>query len=208
MSIAVHAARRGRLSADDLVLIVGVGGIGSFLTYCASAQGAEVIAVDLDPGRVDMAMALGASKALLASTSGEPGSELMADGRQPTLAFECTAAPDPLVMAVRVVADNGRVVVVGHQPRLVDFDFKLLTFGEKEMIGTMAHAFEADFSGALELLSLRPEVWSHLAPTVYPLEDLVTAGLQPMAEHRQSQGKTLFDPSLGEPRPLRPRPLS
>ena len=69
MSIAVHATRRGRLTADDLVLIMGVGGIGSFLTYCASAQGAEVIAVDLDPGRLEIAIALGASKVVNASQS-------------------------------------------------------------------------------------------------------------------------------------------
>ncbi|HEY6628465.1 MAG TPA: hypothetical protein VI193_05755, partial [Acidimicrobiia bacterium] len=65
--------------------------------------------------------------------------------------------------------------------------------------------YAADFSDAVDLVNRRPEVWSHLAPTVYPLEDLVTAGLLPMAEHRQKQVKTLFDPSLREPRPLRPR---
>ena len=108
-------------------------------------------------------------------------------------------------MAVRAVADNGRVVLVGHQPRRVDFDFKLLTFGEKEMIGTMAHAFSSDFGDAVSLLNRRPEIWANLAPTVHPLEDLLTAGLLPMAEHRQSQVKTLFDPSLRESRPLRPR---
>ncbi len=65
-----------------------------------------------------------------------------------------------------------------------------------------------DFADAVELLTRRPEIWSHLAPTVYPLEDLVTTGLQPMAEHRQTQVKILFDPSLSEPRPLWPGPLS
>jgi (R,R)-butanediol dehydrogenase / meso-butanediol dehydrogenase / diacetyl reductase len=129
-------------------------------------------------------------------------------GRRPTLVFECTAAPGRLESAVRVASDNGRIVVVGIQPRQVSFDFKLLTFGEKEMIGTMAHAFDADFAGAIELLTRSPGVWSNLAPTVHPLEDLVTAGLQPMAEHRQKQVKTLFDPSLREPRPLRPGPIS
>jgi (R,R)-butanediol dehydrogenase/meso-butanediol dehydrogenase/diacetyl reductase len=139
------------------------------------------------------------------SESDEPGDRLIDGDRQPTLAFECTAAPGPLKMAIRVVADNGRVVVVGHQPRPVEFDFKVLTFGEKEMIGTMAHAYAADFRDAIDLVNRRPEVWGHLAPTVYPLEDLVTAGLLPMAEHRQKQVKTLFDPSLQQPRPIRPR---
>ncbi|HLF42606.1 MAG TPA: alcohol dehydrogenase catalytic domain-containing protein [Acidimicrobiia bacterium] len=206
MSIAVHACRRGRLSGDDVVLVMGSGGIGSFLTFCASAQGAAVTAVDLDPGRLEMAKALGASRTIDASQLGDLEDLLMDDERRPTLVFECTAAPDPLELAVRTVADNGRVVVVGHQPRRLEFDFKLLTFGEKEMIGTMAHVFATDFSQAVELVNRRPEVWEHLAPTVHPLEDLVTAGLLPMAEHRQGQVKTLFDPSLREARPLRPRP--
>jgi (R,R)-butanediol dehydrogenase/meso-butanediol dehydrogenase/diacetyl reductase len=205
MSIAVHASRRGRLSADDLVLVIGVGGIGSFLTYCAATQGAEVMALDLDPGRLEMAIELGASRTSNASDLSELLKQL---DRPPSLLFECTANPEALDLAVRVAADNGRVVVVGHQPRPFDFDFKLLTFGEKELIGTMAHAFGADFSDAVALLNRRPEVWADVAPTVYPLEDLVTAGLLPMAEHRQSQVKTLFDPSLREPRPLRAGPVS
>jgi (R,R)-butanediol dehydrogenase / meso-butanediol dehydrogenase / diacetyl reductase len=203
MSIAIHAARRGRLREDDLVLIVGVGGIGSFLTYCASAEGASVIAFDLDPERLKMAKALGADRVVTAPLATDFNDLLHHEGRRPSLVFECTAAPGPLEMAVKVVADNGRVVVVGHQPRPLEFDFKLLTFGEKEMIGTMAHTFNSDFSDAVEMVNQRPNVWTHLAPTVHPLEDLVTTGLLPMAKHRQTQVKTLFDPSLSEPRPLR-----
>jgi (R,R)-butanediol dehydrogenase/meso-butanediol dehydrogenase/diacetyl reductase len=205
MSIAVHAARRGRMSPDDLVLIVGVGGIGSFLTYCLAAQGAEVMALDLDPGRLEMAIELGASTTVDAAEAAGLVDHLASIGKRPTLVFECTANPEALDSAARVVADNGKVVVVGHQPHPFDFDFKVLTFGEKELIGTMAHAFNADFADAVELLTRSPDVWAHLAPTVHPLEALMTAGLIPMAEHRQSQVKTLFDPSLREPRPLRPR---
>ena len=41
MAIAVHAARRGRVAADELVLIIGAGGIGSFLTFAAVSAGAD-----------------------------------------------------------------------------------------------------------------------------------------------------------------------
>lgn len=206
MSIAVHAARRGHMNGDDVVAIIGTGGIGSFLTYAAAAQGAIVTAVDRDPDRLEVATALGATRTVDASKSDGLEDRLVADVGPPTLVFECTATPGPLALAMRVVASNGRVVVVGHQPRRIEFDFKLLTFGEKEMIGTMAHAFSADFSDAVELVNRRPEAWSRLAPTVYPLEDLVTAGLLPMAEGHQSQIKMLFDPSLREPRSFRARP--
>lgn len=206
MSIAIHATRRGRTKSDDVVVIMGTGGIGSFLTFATAAQGATVTAVDLDAGRLEVATALGAARTVDASELAGLEDRILADVGPPTLVFECTAIPRPLDLAVRIVAPNGRVVVVGHQMRPIEFDFKMLTFGEKEMIGTMAHAFSADYSDAVELVSRRPEAWSRLAPTVYPLEDLVKAGLLPMAERRQSQIKTLFDPSLIEPRPLRPRP--
>jgi len=206
MSIAVHASRRGRIHEGDVVVILGTGGIGSFLTYAAAARGATVTAVDLDQSRLEVASALGATRTVDASDPEDLGARLIADGGPPTLVFECTANPNSLNLAVRTVADNGRVVIVGHQPQPLTFDFKQVSFGEKELIGTMAHAFAADFSDAIELVNRRPEVWGRLAPTVYPLEDFVTAGLVPMVERRQSQIKTLFDPSLNEPRLLRPRP--
>jgi hypothetical protein len=81
-----------------------------------------------------------------------------------------------------------------------------VSFGEKELIGTMAHAFAADFPEAIRLITRSPEVWLQVAPTVHPLESFLTAGLTPMAERRQSQIKTLFDPGLNEPRRLRTQP--
>lgn len=201
MSIAVHALRRGRVGEGEAVAVLGAGGIGSFIVYTAAAIGAAVTAVDLDPSRLAVAATLGASKTFDAS---EPGlyDRVVADG-QPTVVFECTAIPDSLALAVRTVVDNGRVVIVGHQLQPFAFDFKQVSFWEKELIGTMAHAFASDFGDAIELINRAPEVWRQVAPTVHPLESFLTAGLAPMAEGRQSQIKTLFDPTLTEPRQLR-----
>jgi (R,R)-butanediol dehydrogenase/meso-butanediol dehydrogenase/diacetyl reductase len=206
MSIAVHASRRGRVGEGDVVAILGTGGIGSFITYAAAAAGATVTAVDLDQTRLEVAAALGATRTVNAAYSEDLGARISADVGPPTLVFECTANPDSLKLAVRTVADNGRVVIVGHQPQPFTFDFKQVSFGEKELIGTMAHAFAADFGAAIELINRNPAVWVKVAPTVHPLESFLTAGLTPMVERRQSQIKTLFDPSLTEPRPLRIKP--
>lgn len=206
MSIAVHASRRGRLREGDVVVVFGTGGIGSFLTYAAAASGALVTSVDLDQGRLGVAAALGATRTVDATDPIGLGARLIAEVGPPTLVFECTATPNSLELAVRTVANNGRVVIVGHQPQSMSFDFKQVSFGEKELIGTMAHAFAADFVEAIALVNRKPDVWAPLAPRVYPIEDLLTAGLTPMIEKRQNQIKTLFDPSLHEPRDLRTRP--
>ena len=206
MSIAMHASRRGRVREGDIVAVLGAGGIGSFITHAASAAGAAVTAVDLDAGRLAVAEDLGASRTVDASLGGDLSERVISDIGAPTLIFECTANSDSLSLAVRTVADNGRVVIVGHQPRPFNFDFKQVSFGEKELIGTMAHAFNTDFRGAIDLITRSPEVWARVAPEVHPLESFLTEGLLPMAERRQTQIKTLFDPGLNEPRRIRVQP--
>jgi (R,R)-butanediol dehydrogenase/meso-butanediol dehydrogenase/diacetyl reductase len=202
MSIAVHATRRGRLAEDDVVVVVGTGGIGSFITYAASRRGASVLAVDLDPDRLEVAQALGATGTLVAERGGDLAELIRRVMEPPTVVFECTATEPGLDTAVRVVADNGRVVVVGHQPLPVTLDMKLVSFGEKEVIGTMAHVFAVDLPAAVELLESGGDELARVAPIVHPLEDLLGAGIVPMAERRQRQIKTLFAPGLDIARPL------
>ena len=46
MSIAVHAMRRGDPDEGEAVVVVGAGGIGSFLVHAAARAGADVTAID------------------------------------------------------------------------------------------------------------------------------------------------------------------
>jgi hypothetical protein len=82
-------------------------------------------------------------------------------------------------------------------------DFKLVSMGEREIIGTMAHVFDTDFPPAAGMIAADPGAWVELAPTVLPLDQVVENGLIPMTEGRAPQIKMLFDPTLDDPRPLR-----
>ncbi|MGH8872694.1 MAG: zinc-dependent alcohol dehydrogenase [Acidimicrobiia bacterium] len=201
MSIAVHATRRGRVGTDDRVTVLGAGGIGSFVTYAAARTGAEVTAVDLDPAKLAVASRLGAADVLDASAP--YFEQTLADADDPTVVFECTARPESLTRGLRMIAENGRLVVVGHQPQPVSADFKLVSMGELEIIGTMAHVFTSDFPQGADLLASDPQAWVGVAPTVYPLEQVVEVGLIPMAQGQAPQIKVLFDPGGVVPRPLR-----
>jgi threonine dehydrogenase-like Zn-dependent dehydrogenase len=59
MAIAVHARARGRVREQQVVLILGAGGIGSFLTYACVASGAQVWVADIADDRLALARALG-----------------------------------------------------------------------------------------------------------------------------------------------------
>jgi len=55
-----QAVRRAGVVAGDLVVVIGVGGIGTYGVQVACAFGAEVAAIDVDPAKLERASALGA----------------------------------------------------------------------------------------------------------------------------------------------------
>ena len=61
-SIGMHAVRRGRVSADDSVLVIGCGGVGAGRGGGRGQRGAHVLAVDLDEGKLQLAKAFGAAR--------------------------------------------------------------------------------------------------------------------------------------------------
>ena len=64
LAVALHALSRVGQRADDLVAVIGVGGIGSFVVAGASrrAENGGVVAVDIDDERLATASALGAQE--------------------------------------------------------------------------------------------------------------------------------------------------
>jgi 6-hydroxycyclohex-1-ene-1-carbonyl-CoA dehydrogenase len=57
----LQAVVRAGVQAGDLVVVIGVGGIGTFALQVARAMGARTAAMDIDPVKRDRASALGAS---------------------------------------------------------------------------------------------------------------------------------------------------
>ena len=199
MATAVHATARGRLGAGEDAVVLGTGGIGAFVVYAAARCGAAVTGVDLDPERLAVAEALGAGTTLTIQPGIQPA-DLLA-GASPGVVFECTGVGAMVQEAVNLVRPGGRVVVVGLQEAPVAVDLRSLALREKELIGTLAHAFGADFGRAVELLEAGGDVWRLLAPSVLPLEDLVDGGLEPMVAGAPTPIKTLLDPEIDSPRP-------
>ena len=180
-------------------MVIGVGGIGTFIVRAAASAGAAATAVDIDPRRLEVAGRLGASTTLDVSSGGID--EI--DGETPPdVVFECTGRPESLIRAVSLVADHGRLVVVGHQPEPVAVDFRQVALDELELIGTQAHVFATDLPIAVDLLAADPGVWAIVAPNVYPLDQVVETGLIPLARGDAGQIKLLFDPALQSPRPF------
>jgi (R,R)-butanediol dehydrogenase / meso-butanediol dehydrogenase / diacetyl reductase len=200
MSIGVHAFRRGRVRPGEDVVVVGAGGIGTFLTYAAAASGASVTVVDLAPERLELASALGAANTVQANPDQTLAGVIAEHDLAPAAIYEVTGNETVFRQAFDAVPAGARLVVVGLQaePRLVDL--RSVTLREIELIGTNAHVCGDDLPEALRLLARRGSDWSDVAPTVIPLSLLVSDGLQPMAEGHSARIKTLVDPWASAPR--------
>jgi 6-hydroxycyclohex-1-ene-1-carbonyl-CoA dehydrogenase len=66
-----EAIRRSGLSAEDVAVFVGVGGVGGFGVQVAAAIGAAVVAIDIDQAKLDLAAQHGASLTLNAASASE-----------------------------------------------------------------------------------------------------------------------------------------
>lgn len=121
----------------------------------------------------------------------------------PTVVFEVSGTPAGLRTAIQVLPSGGRLVQVGLQPEVTQFDLRSFTLREFELVGTNAHVCGEDLPEALRLLAARDEPWSDVAPVALSLDRLVPDGLVPLADGHGRWIKTLVDPWADAPRDTR-----
>jgi (R,R)-butanediol dehydrogenase/meso-butanediol dehydrogenase/diacetyl reductase len=199
MAIAVHAVRRSGLKAGDDAVIIGVGGIGAFITVAAAATGARVLVVDLNDDRLELALNLGAAATLKAGSATLP--ERLAElDMDVDVFFEVSGSAPGLASVLEAARPGATIVPVGIQRGEPELPLGSWTLNEYKIVGTVAHVFADDFPEAVRLLGTRPD-WSDIASEVIPLELVADDALQPLIDGRSTQIKTLVDPWATQPRP-------
>lgn len=192
MSIAVHSMRQGRLSPDESALIIGCGGIGAFLTFVCSQVARDVTVVDVDQDRLRLAAELGATRGVLSSAS--TSSDVLDVAPEISVIYEVSGSAAGLQTALDILPRGGRLVTVSLQKEPTLLDLRRLALDEFEIIGTNAHAFGRDFADAMDFLSRREARWDDVAPVALSLDELLSEGLEPLANGRSTRIKTLIDP--------------
>ena len=201
MSIAVHATRRARLTEDDVVVIIGAGGIGAFLVHAVAAVTPQVAVTDLSPERLEIARRNGAKWTHQVGTPGSVAELRDSWGIRPTVIFEVTGTPHGLAAANEWLEPGGRLVLVGLHDGEMPLNYRTTSLIEHELIGTNGHVAWQDFPRALELLATGGGAWDLVAPEVVPLESAVEEGLRPLVERRSTRIKSLIDPRVAEIQP-------
>jgi hypothetical protein len=103
--VGFHTVARGRIKADDTVVILGCGGVGLGAVAASNARGARTICVDMDDEKLVVARAAGGSDAI--NTANESLHDLLqelTEGRGPDVVIEAIGTPQTFRAAIEEVA--------------------------------------------------------------------------------------------------------
>jgi L-iditol 2-dehydrogenase len=175
LPLAVHATRGVRLG--DRVAILGQGPVGLMALQVAALRGAsEIVVADLDPWRLDRAVALGADRAVAVDPAAEGAYDELDGGFD--VAVDAVGTPGTANACVDLVRHNGLVVFLGthHVDTTVTFD--LIVWEKKGLrLHTAAEPTDTDRAVSMavaERLIRRIET-AALVSDVYPLDELPAA---------------------------------
>jgi alcohol dehydrogenase len=118
----------GRVSPGDTIAIVGAGpvGLATLLTAQFYAP-AEIIVVDLDDNRLEVAKSFGATR-LVSSRDGKAAASVMAatGGRGVDVAIEAVGVPATFLLCEEIVAPGGTIANIGVHGKPVELRLEKL----------------------------------------------------------------------------------
>jgi propanol-preferring alcohol dehydrogenase len=192
---SLHALNKSKLRAGETVAIFGVGGLGVSALQLARAFGAgAVYAVDIKPGKLQFAGELGAIP--IDATHVDPVGEIrrLTGGRGVDVALELIGLPLTMQQAVRVLAIQGRAMLVGITDRSFEINpYTEVLNKEAEIIGVSDHLASeipllTDFvrQGRLDL--------SRVVTQTVPLEAGAVNGVLDRLEHFGDDVRVVITP--------------
>jgi L-iditol 2-dehydrogenase len=152
VSIAVHAASRTPIQLGDTAIVVGTGMIGLLVVQAVRLAGcSRVIAVDLDPGKLETARQLGAHFTLQADQVDVPQEVgRLTAGRGADVALEVVGASGTLQTAIASTRKGGSVTLVGNLAPSVEVPLQSIVTRELSLFGTCGS--RGEYPACIDLL--------------------------------------------------------
>lgn len=152
MAIGAHAVGRAQIQPREFVLVVGAGPIGLGTMQFAAAEGARVIAMDINDQRLAFCkQELGVEFTI--NAAGEPLAVLeeITGGEFPTVVMDATGNPKSMQNALNFLSHGGRLVYVGLF--IGDFILNDPEFHKRETtLLSSRNATRHDFQHVIELM--------------------------------------------------------
>ncbi len=165
---ALHALKRADIKPDEVLAIIGAGGVGGMAIQLAKAiTGATVVVLDIDDRKLAYAKSLGADLAIN-SAKEDVGAAMRAFGRRANAIIDFVGSTVTAETALRIAAKGGRLVVVGLFGGLLKVQIPLLPILNLDMLGSYTGTL-TDLSEMINLASRR--VIKPLISTAFRLDE-------------------------------------
>jgi 2-desacetyl-2-hydroxyethyl bacteriochlorophyllide A dehydrogenase len=144
LGIAVHAVEVESHDPGDTAVVIGCGPIGLMAAQTLAAYGVNVVATDLNEGRLEFARTVGGGTVI--DVNRENPQDIILDitaGRGADFVIEAGATQSALDQAFDLVKNTGTVVTIGTFNRPVSFNpFFRMTRREIKLVSTMGRTWE------------------------------------------------------------------
>ncbi|MCD7935932.1 MAG: zinc-binding alcohol dehydrogenase family protein [Tannerellaceae bacterium] len=167
MSVGFHAVARGQVTDLDYVMVIGCGMIGMGAIIRSALRGANVIAVDIDQEKLQLATTFGACHTINSSSQSiHEALKEITNGKGADVVIEAVGSPETYRLAVSAVAFTGRVVCIGYAKHEILFETKYFVMKEMDIRGSR-NAMPEDFRAVMEYLKQTTSPISRLISGIY-----------------------------------------
>ncbi len=171
VAVALHSINLSGIRPGDKCVVVGTGMIGIFILKLLKIAGAsKVIAVDINPKRLDQAKKSGAEHIFI-STDKELLSRIMelTSNRGADISFDAVGRSESVNMSVDVLRKGGTSVLVGNTSPGIDFPLQKVVTRELKILGSCA--IRGEYEVVLDLLETGKITVDDQISAVVPLSD-------------------------------------
>jgi len=155
VSIAVHAVNITPISLGDTAVVIGVGMVGLLVVQALRVAGCgKIIAVDLEPPKLKLALELGADVSLKADECDVPQEvKRHTDGRGADIAAEVIGLTPTIKTAIASLRKGGTLALVGNLQPAVEIPLQAVVTRQLTLAGSCGS--NGEYPACLDLLGRR-----------------------------------------------------
>jgi 2-desacetyl-2-hydroxyethyl bacteriochlorophyllide A dehydrogenase len=173
-AVAVHDVRRSGLKAGDKALVVGSGPVGTLIALVAKEVGAEVLVLETNPYRQQLAHDLGLDVVNPRDADVQARIDEWTQGGGADVAFEVSGVPAGLDSALASLAVRGTLCLVAVHTTKPPVDMHRVFWRELTVVGTRLYVRD-DFTEAVRLVAAGLIPAKQMVTAVYPLDRAAAA---------------------------------
>jgi 2-desacetyl-2-hydroxyethyl bacteriochlorophyllide A dehydrogenase len=152
VAVALHSINISKIRPGDSCVVVGTGMIGTFILRLLNISGAsKIIAVDINPKRLEQSVVDGADNVFISSESDLAEKILsVTNNRGADISFEAVGKSETVNTAIEVLRKGGKAVLVGNISTKIAIPLQKIVTRELSLLGSCA--IRGEYETVLQLL--------------------------------------------------------